>query len=400
MTFKRKFAIATFPLRDGLREIVIMRFGFLGKSSKVYHQAIQKSGWFNPDFYRAQRPRCWVARFMPLRHFILRGERMGLNPCEGFEIEAYLHANPDVRRRGVAPFRHFLEHGKSERRRLRVTRDTPVPIAGLKLPEIRKPATPSGRPIAVVVHLYYFDLWDEILRHLQNLTLPFDLLVTITDKVGAGQMVRAVKRDRPDAMVWVLPNHGRDIFPFVYLLNSGLLSSYRLVCKVHGKKSLHRKDGAAWRNHLTASILPPGGQAAELVRKILEDPEAGLVVADGQISSGEKFWGKNRKRCRELLAVLGIDIEGQPLRFPLGSIFWVTQPVLARLRELDLKPWQFEPEHSQLDGTLAHAVERTLGLIAVAGGLRVDECSDLLKRNPGGRAASGASTTPADDDSP
>jgi Rhamnan synthesis protein F len=378
MDLKRKLAIATFPVRDGFMEIFRVRFGLLGMSRKRYLRAIRDSGFFDPAFYRSQRPRCIIAALMPLRHFIRRGEALGLSPCEAFDSSAYLHANPDVRQQGLPPLRHFLEHGRAENRPLRVTRKKPAHHSGRDIPEIPKLDPSPGCRIAVVIHLFFFDLWDEILPCIQNLNLPFDLFVTITRRDGCEHMLEQVRRDRPDARIWLFPNHGRDIFPFVHLLNSGSLSDYRAVCKIHTKKSLHRKDGEAWRRLLISSILPPSGQADLLARKILVNPKIGMVAADGQISNSPKFWGKNRKRSIELLQSIGIDATCHPLRFPLGSIYWVTRPVLRSLRKLDLKPWQFEPEHCQLDGTLAHAIERCLGIIALAAGLRVDPCSQVL----------------------
>ena len=381
MSLKRSIAVATFPLRNGLMEILRMRGGFLGKSGRIYQKQILESGMFDAAWYRARRPRCWAARFLPLRHFILRGERMGIDPGPKFDIEAYLHANPDVLRLGLAPFRHYLEHGRAEHRRLRVSIDHPPAMPGLEPPEIDVPPI-TGRPIAVAVHLYYFELWDEIHRQLSNLHLAFDLYVTLTRRQGHEEARRRILADRPDAKVWDFPNHGRDIFPFIHLLNSGVFAPYRAVCKLHGKRSTHRKDGDSWRGHLVSSLLPPDGRAEALAWKLLDDPTLGIVAAEGQVFKEPKHWGLNQWRCRELLEPLDIHIHQKPLCFPGGSMFWVTQPVLEALRGLQLPYWRFEPEHGQLDGTFAHAVERAFGLIAVARGFRVESSEDILRTLP------------------
>lgn len=375
MSLKRAFAIKTFTLRYFCVELVKMRFGRLNESQKAYRLKIVDSGLFDKDHYVYQRPRCWISKRMPLRHFILRGEKMGLSPSGRFNPERYLHANPDVRSHGMGALQHYLEFGKEERRRLKVTQHSPADKLQLAIPQIERTTPRSGRAVAVMVHLFYCDLWPDILRSIGNLGVPFDLLVTITRREGFESILHTVQSDRPDAMIWVFPNHGRDIFPFIHLLNSGMLDGYEAVCKLHTKKSPHRRDGEAWRKHLMESILPTDGAADLLVQAILGDPSAGLIAADGQISTGDQFWGRNKYRCHELLRQIRINPDHYPLRFPLGSIFWVTRPVLDRLRELRLQSWQFEPEHGQLDGTLAHAVERVLGVIALASGLRVDSCS-------------------------
>ena len=56
------------------------------------------------------------------------------------------------------------------------------------------------------------------------------------------------------------------------------------------------------------------------------------------------------------------------LRFPVGSMFWARSAALKPLLDLDLQPQHFPPEAGQVDGTLAHAIERMLGVTCRAGG--------------------------------
>ena len=378
MPLQRKIAKLTYPFRNGCKELWRMRFGYLGARDHAYRRKILESGLFDAAYYTKQYPRSFVPRIMPLRHFILRGEKMWLAPGEKFNPALYVRANPDVRDSNVTPLRHYLTFGKDENRPLEMPDIDPGETCLSKLPVLRKPARPSGNRIAVAIHLFYYDLWDSLRESLSNLTIPYDLFVTISLKDGFEEMRATVLRDHPDAMVIGMPNQGRDIFPFLHILNSGLLDDYAAVCKLHTKKSPHRIDGEKWRDHLVGSILPPEGKADELVRRILADPDVGFVVADGQVFSEEKWWGCNRARTRDLLLKVGIDIRNQPLSFPAGSIYWVTAPVLQTLRGLRLHAGHFEPEDGQLDGTLAHVIERCLGFITRAGGLRIDQVSEIL----------------------
>lgn len=378
MSIKRSIAIKTFPLRNGFVEIFRMKFGILSPSQKQYHRQISASGLFDPHHYNDQTRRSLIARLMPLRHFILRGEKLGLQPSAKFDPESYLRANPDVRDLRICPLRHYLEYGKEENRPLQMPLIARGEVCLTKLPIIRKPLHHSGRRIAVSIQLFYYDLWEEMLASIRNLQTPFDLFVTITIKDDFDEILARVKADVPDAMVVGIPNHGRDIFPFMHLLNAGVFDEYDAVCKLHSKKSPHRQDGHVWRDHLIRSILPGDGKADLLVERILADPALGFVVADGQVFSEEKWWGSNRSRTRDLLLNIGIDIREMPLRFPAGSIYWVTAPVLRTLRGLNLQPWHFEVEGGQLDSTLAHVIERAMGFIAAAGKLRIDQVTEVL----------------------
>ncbi len=97
MSFKRNIATSTYPLRRGCVDLVKLKFGFLGKRNRSYRALILESGLFDPHHYRTQFPRNIVAGIMPLRHYILRGERLGMQPSEVFNPDLYLTANPDVR---------------------------------------------------------------------------------------------------------------------------------------------------------------------------------------------------------------------------------------------------------------------------------------------------------------
>ena len=57
------------------------------------------------------------------------------------------------------------------------------------------------------------------------------------DGPRAAKPDRDVRRDFPEADIEVMENRGRDVRPFLVLLERGRLDRYRFVCKVHGKKS-------------------------------------------------------------------------------------------------------------------------------------------------------------------
>ena len=154
MSIKRSIAIKTFPLRNGCVEVFKIKFGFLSPSQKRYYQKINNSGLFDRRHYQDQARRSLLARVMPLRHFILRGEKLGLQPSSKFDPESYLRANPDVRDLRIFPLRHYLEYGKEESRPLQMPLIARGEVCLSKLPIIRKPQRHSGRRIAVSIHLF------------------------------------------------------------------------------------------------------------------------------------------------------------------------------------------------------------------------------------------------------
>ena len=64
--------------------------------------------------------------------------------------------------------------------------------------------------------------------------------------------------------------------------------------------------------------------------------------------------------------------------FIAGSMFWLRPAALRLLLDAHLEVAEFEAEAGQLDGTLAHAVERVFSLTASAGGFGTASVASLL----------------------
>jgi hypothetical protein len=353
----------------------VWRYLFPTAADRRYLAAIRRSGLFDRGYYRAcnaggMHP---LFRIWPERHYVQLGERNGVCPGPGFSPRAYLFHNPDLAGE-PQPLWHYLRRGRAEGRLVL------APPGDGRVPALPPPPPPAAEgptaPVAVALHLYYPELWPEIAAALAPQRFAFDLFVTLTRRpdlpaAQAAALEAEIRAAFPGARVWQLPNHGRDIYPFLWLLEAGLLAPYRAVCKLHSKRSPHRADGAEWRRALLAGVLgPPEATAARLAR-FLEDPRAGLWVASGHLHAGDHWWGINRPRAEALLARAGLALPPGPLRFPAGSIYWARAEVLAQLAGLGLRATDFEPEQALVDGTTAHVVERLMGALAAAAGREI-----------------------------
>lgn len=339
-------------------------------------RTIRNSGHFDRAFYLRDNPHLHpLFRRFPERHYLVFGEREGRRPHPAFSARAYLRHNPDLSDWAGRGYVHFLLYGRHEQRlTLDLSQGTPSPLG--PAPSLRAEHDRRA-PHAVVAHVYYHDLWPELAAALGALDIPFDLYVTVTDRGdGAAEpLAAAIRADFPGAMAVVMPNRGRDIFPFVHLVNAGLFDGYVAVAKIHSKRSLHRSDGDAWRQALIRGILPGPG-TAEKLNAFLGDEGAGLWVADGQHYSGAGWWGANQDRAATLLRRIGISPPVAP-SFPAGSMYWLKPVILAMIRGLRLDQTLFEPETGQVDGTLAHAFERAIGAMVADSGLRIRETAAL-----------------------
>lgn len=362
-----------------------LRYAVLGlrllfPSPRAAHQArvIAQSGLFDRGWYLETNARLpWLCRMLPVRHYLLVGETAGLCPSPSFSPRVWRHRHPDLPA-GISELFHYITSGAAAAGL--EAGDHPAGARAPALPRLSAQDLPAAAaPQAVVLHLYYRDLWPEFAQRLQAQSFAFDLIVTLTEDPSASdsEIRAAILQDFPQARVFCFPNHGRDILPFLHLAQSGLLAPYGAICKLHTKKSPHRLDGAAWRGQLLDGILgAPAQTEARLARFRALGPQAGIWVADGHILRGDSWWGANRARTRQLMETLGLPPETQ-LGFAAGSIFWISGALLSKIAQLPLSARDFELETGQVDGTTAHALERLLGIVAETKGYRLLEGRDL-----------------------
>lgn len=232
--------------------------------------------------------------------------------------------------------------------------------------------------VAVLLHVHFPELVDEIVEQLRHIPVPFDLI--ITNSSGAELTVEPVG-NMLACRVLPIANHGRDIWPTVAAVNSGVLDPYLAVLKVHTKKSAWREShaelggtGAAWRLDLLGQLLGSEANVREVLTAFRSDPGLGVVTADGSVL-GPEFWGDNQRNVRELAHRLEFTVEEESLRFAAGSMYWCRGVVLQGLRALVMTDEDFEPEGGQINGTTAHAVERLIGLVTAEAGLTTVERS-------------------------
>ncbi|AMJ62690.1 hypothetical protein AXW83_22460 [Bosea sp. PAMC 26642] len=222
--------------------------------------------------------------------------------------------------------------------------------------------------------MYYLDIVPEILdarkvldaRVALHLTVPFD-------KVGE---LDALVSGLPDIVLHACENRGRDIAPFLTVLNSGALDRYDAVLKLHTKRSPHLRDGEVRRKLLFAMLC--GEQHATFrALSAFEDALIGMVGWRDCFRSDPLYWMDNEERVRSVAERMGAA-DSVKLGFFEGSMFWFRPSAFSALRSLHLAPEDFEAEAHQLDGTLHHAVERCFTIAARSKGFLVKDLRGRL----------------------
>lgn len=357
-----------------------VRFVAMDPSTFYWHIKAQKSGVFDAQYYRNSHPGLHaIFRAFPVRHYTLWGEDLGLQPNPDFCPKSYLRLNPDVAKSGQSAFKHFFFQGRHEGRQATkfALADTPLAYSS---PNLRFDPNRAKSPYAVHLHIYYPELWPEFYDRLCRLEVDADVYITITWRGDISTtLADEIQNALPKAHVHFVPNRGRDILPFVSLVNAGAFDGYAAVCKIHTKKSPHRIDGDAWRTQLVNGILPSKSLRV-LLDKFIAAPDAAFWVSDGQRFHGRSYWGSNRARTADLLRRIESEGVVDQLDFPAGSMYWTKPLMIGLIKSLDLSEDLFEPEEGQVDGTLAHAFERAIGGLATVAGQRVIESRELEQK--------------------
>ncbi|WP_273691525.1 rhamnan synthesis F family protein [Ketogulonicigenium vulgare] len=231
----------------------------------------------------------------------------------------------------------------------------------------RREAPAPARPIGVFLHLYYQELAPIFAKRLAQISVPLSLYVSTDTAEKAAQIERAL----PQAQVRVLPNRGRDIFPKLYGFGDAY-ADHDIVLHLHGKKSLHSSMLDEWLSHILDCLLGDPADVNRILSLFDSITRLGIVMPVVHRSVlNAAHWGFNRDIGAELAYRMGMATplpENDALQFPAGSMFWARTAALQPILDLALEASHFPPEAGQVDGTLAHAVERMLGVVCRAGG--------------------------------
>lgn len=227
--------------------------------------------------------------------------------------------------------------------------------------------------VAVILHMYYPELFVEVASRLAPVAGSIDLYVSVKD--GALEYcTEIIHKIFPDAVVVSYPNIGRDVCPFLNIYKHISTFGYKAVCKLHSKKSMHRQDGALWRQDIYDKLIGSPEIIEQCVRSLTENADVGVIGPAGHILDSSQYWAMNKKRVTELSLIMGCSSEHiEQFFFVAGTMFWFRPEALTPLVELNLNMSDFDPEEGQVDGTLAHAVERLIGLACVKSGFGLYE---------------------------
>ena len=220
--------------------------------------------------------------------------------------------------------------------------------------------------IAVLAHIYYPDLADEIAAAIEICGPQTTVIVTYVDPDALPEIKSSFANHRITNVEYLLvENLGRDMWPFIQALKSHSLDNIDTILKIHTKRSLHleRGKGDAWRRSLISGLVPSRIAVAHLAAEFAHNPRLAWACPAEWVA-GNESWGRNKRTVDNLLGKLELK-RPRTLVFPAGSMFWMSPEFRESLLSLNLSRDDFSSTAS-LDGSLEHGLERFVGSWSLA----------------------------------
>ncbi len=229
------------------------------------------------------------------------------------------------------------------------------------------------KPIFVCVHVYYTEMWNELSTCIKNITVPFDLVITMVKRDVAFENI--VKKDFPNAKILVVENRGFDVGPFIQVLNETNLDNYSYIIKLHTKRNLGNcifngyNIGKFRHRKLLLDFLSSHERFNTILDSFLHNNQIGMVANFKLISNKKNL--NCMEKCLELSQKMNLPLT--KFEYVCGTMFMVRANLFSVLKKLDISINDFEIPRSHRDGQLAHVFERMFGFVVLAQGYNIGD---------------------------
>ena len=221
---------------------------------------------------------------------------------------------------------------------------------------------PAKHKIAIVLHVYYVDLWNFFKEKLDNLNIDFDLYITLCEEVKTVNFLsHTISNSFPSAKIFKFPNKGQDIGPFLQVFKEIRNKDYDFLIKLHTKKSKYDLPlGKKWRESLVNNLI----NSDSIIKKNI----AFLQNSDFKMCGSEDWLiDSNIEVSRKRF------LNGDYYEFIGGTMFMVDFQVYKQfLTDKMIDTWYKKmPKGYVKDYSFAHDVERLLGKIIIDSGYKI-----------------------------
>ena len=221
---------------------------------------------------------------------------------------------------------------------------------------------PSQKNVAILVHVFYVDVWREIQSYLAKLEIKYDLYISVPHTMESNDIL-SIFHSSSEANIYMTENRGRDVLPFLEVLNIIGVNTYKYICKLHSKKTGDSELGSIWRKLLYFDLIGSNEIVEDILDLFQSDSNIGMITGKNTILNSDEYMYENAPKIEMLKKECHIE-SNNSYPFAAGTMFWIKPEILINLiKMLQVKKLDFEDEKGQTDNTLAHALERFFGLL-------------------------------------
>lgn len=211
----------------------------------------------------------------------------------------------------------------------------------------------------IILHLFYPEMWDEFNEYFKKLDVDFDLMISITE--DKNNISDIIKKTYPDCKIFILPNKGLDIGPFLHILKYLKENDleYSHIVKLHTKKSHYNNSGlgVSWRNSLVKCLIGSSDTFKSNLETITDSNTFKMV--------GSKVWLLKSVRNSHVLIMNMLNIKIPISSFIGGTMFICDYNLIVDFFNIEQlnKLYNMMPNGYVQDHSFAHDMERVFGFI-------------------------------------
>ncbi len=206
---------------------------------------------------------------------------------------------------------------------------------------------------AVIAHCFYLDTTKQLMARLRTIDQTFDLYVSVPT-FGGREIQKTIQADFPNATIVTLPNRGRDVWPFCFILSALNPDRYDSVLKLHAPKphfetqNTDRHVGETWVDYSLSCLFDPRDNRARIDEILSLQDQWSMAGPEGLVSSTKQ---KHLTLGFDAVAALqGLEENQVPQHWSYiqGGMYWIDPGVLRPILAAFTNPAHY------INGAIAH----------------------------------------------
>lgn len=236
-----------------------------------------------------------------------------------------------------------------------------------------------NQKIAIICHIYYLDLAEQLFQYLKKLPDVFDLYITTTSKIKQEKIQDIFsKKQWKNLHIIIVNEKGREVSALIIAMRTYILR-YDYACFIHSKKVARFQRSVKGRTmlmHCLENLIPSASYFDQIIQLFETNPRLGVLSAP-PVYFGDYFkfvgneWGKDFSAVKTLACKLGVHTnisENKEPLTPTGFMFWFRPEALQSLFTYSFKHSMFSNSDTAATGNNRRVLQKTIPFASQAAG--------------------------------